>query len=201
MSLKMILSPPSKPDDVSLEDHINSFLPETIRVWAVVRVQGAFNPRTMCDQRQYEYTMPTHVLLGPKPGSAMAEWLARCREAAKPSPAVTAAAAPGPFEAPAETSASSNLPRATLAAEAATSEFWSGRSQEGTFTEDLEIKRSWRITPDLLQSARDFVKQYEGSHNFYNFTVGKDFRDRSCQRTMRKLEVCHCLQVRFKQSH
>ncbi|KAK4049000.1 tRNA pseudouridine synthase 1 [Microbotryomycetes sp. JL201] len=172
LSLKMILAPPSKPADVSLEDHINTFLPPTIRVWTIIRVQGAFNPRTMCDQRQYEYTMPTHVLLGPKPGTIMADWLSKSRAAASKSPtAVPTASASdsGP------TGSSSSLPSATIAAEQATKEFWSRQPEGTTFAQDLVEKRKWRITPELLQAARAFVAAYEGSHNFYNFTISDPF--------------------------
>ncbi|KAM0787434.1 hypothetical protein ACM66B_003515 [Microbotryomycetes sp. NB124-2] len=189
LSLKMILAPPSKPAEVSLEDHINSFLPPTIRVWTVIRVQGAFNPRTMCDQRQYEYTMPTHVLLGPKPGTNMAEWLVKSRAAASKAPSSAMSGSNASATEPGSSSASTSLPPATVAADKVTSEFWSHQPKEGVFADDLAEKRKWRITPELLQAAREFVRAYEGSHNFYNFTVGKDFRDRSAQRLMRKLEI------------
>jgi hypothetical protein len=36
------------------------------------------DPRRVCDQRQYEYTLPTHVFLGPKPGTPMYEMLENC---------------------------------------------------------------------------------------------------------------------------
>lgn len=71
----------------------------------------------------------------------------------------------------------------------ASKEFWASRPEESGFTEDVAEKKKWRISKEALEQARDFVAAYEGSHNYYNFTVGKDFRDRSCQRVMRKLEV------------
>lgn len=164
LALKLILSPPSKAPETSLEDHLNAFLPPAIRVWSVLRVQGSFDPRRLCDQRQYEYTLPTHVLLGPKPSSPMGQMLARSRaELASSTP-------PG-------------------AIQQASDSFWAAQPAESSFGDDVQAKKAWRITPEGMAQAREFLSAYEGSHNFYNFTVGKDFRDRSCQRVMRKLEV------------
>lgn len=78
--------------------------------------------------------------------------------------------------------------------------FWATQPSETNFVEDLKAKRAWRISPGLVKSLRTFVKAYEGSHNYYNFTVKKEFRDRSNQRIMRKLEVSgfyHHLSVHF----
>ncbi|KAK4048363.1 tRNA pseudouridine synthase 1 [Microbotryomycetes sp. JL221] len=183
LSLKLILAPSNKPAEQPLEEYLNTFLPSTIRIWSIVRVQGAFNPRTMCDQRQYEYTMPTHVLLGPKPGTVMSQWLIKCRAQAKKQHTTATAHSESPA------ASTSSLPEATLAAESATKEFWSTRPQDSTWQQDLVAKRAWRIPTPLVEALKAFVQAYEGSHNFYNYTVGKDFRDRSAQRLMRKLEV------------
>ncbi|GAA5828905.1 hypothetical protein JCM3770_004324, partial [Rhodotorula araucariae] len=164
LTLKLILSPPSKDPSTPLEEHLNAFLPPAIRVWSVLRVQGSFDPRRLCDQRQYEYTLPTHVLLGPKPSTPMAQALARAR---------------------AELAAPPHKGALELASET----FWAGQAVESTFGDDIVAKKAWRINAGAMAQAREFLAAYEGSHNFYNFTVGKDFRDRSCQRVMRKLEL------------
>lgn len=170
LSLKLILNPPDMPADSTFEDWVNKFLPPAIRLWTTVRVQGAFDPRKLCDQRQYEYTLPAHVFLGPKPSSEMGKWL----EKARSTPPVVDGAEPQP-----------PITSPIIEASAA---FWASRISSG-FTDDVVAKKKWRITKEALEQAREFVKAYEGSHNFYNFTVGKDFRDRSCQRVMRKLEI------------
>ncbi|KAI5475758.1 hypothetical protein MNV49_000887 [Pseudohyphozyma bogoriensis] len=171
ISLKLIQAPPSLPEGSTIEDHINTFLPAGIRIWKVLGVQGSFSPRMACDQRHYEYTVPTHVFLGPRPGSSLAGWLDKSR-------------------------AKDGEERTKSAAEVATEEFWKGvASGKGNFGEDLARKRKWRITEGVLESARTFVKAYEGSHNYYNFTVGKDFRDRSCQRVMRSLTITDPFEV------
>lgn len=159
------------PADSSFEDWVNKFLPPAIRLWTTVRVQGAFDPRKLCDQRQYEYTLPTHVFLGPKPSSEMGKWLEKARSTP---PAVDGAEPQPPITSPIIE---------------ASAKFWSSRPDSSAFTDDVVEKKKWRISKEALEQAREFVTAYEGSHNFYNFTVGKDFRDRSCQRVMRKLDV------------
>ncbi|GAA6014026.1 hypothetical protein JCM10207_000210 [Rhodosporidiobolus poonsookiae] len=178
ISLKLILQPPSMKPDTSIEEHLNSFLPPTMRVWSVLRVQGSFDPRRLCDQRQYEYTLPTHVFLGPKPGTPMADIIARQRTATSAPPPSTTSDGPS---AAASTSSSPIV--------AATEAFWATQPAGSTFSKDVQAKKGWRMPVEVLEQAREFVRQYEGSHNFYNFTVGKDFRDRSCQRVMKKLEI------------
>ncbi|KNZ59397.1 uncharacterized protein VP01_1740g4 [Puccinia sorghi] len=51
--------------------HINNFLPSHLRVWEIIRVQKSFNPRSFCDSRVYEYSLPTWLFLPPKPGSPL----------------------------------------------------------------------------------------------------------------------------------
>jgi tRNA pseudouridine38-40 synthase len=152
-------------------DWINTFLPPTIRLWSFIRVQGSFNPRNLCDQRHYEYSIPTHMFLAPKPGTAMAERIKAARASSTEgdaAPAVEGAAA-------------------TAIAESAV--FWAAQPEETVFADDLIAKRAYRISPAVLQLTREFIEGYQGSHNYYNYTIGKDFRDRTSQRVMRKLTV------------
>jgi tRNA pseudouridine38-40 synthase len=60
VSLKMI---------VDIEDvigNINSHLPEQIRIFGYVRTLNAFNAKTLCESRVYQYLVPTYVFL-PRP--------------------------------------------------------------------------------------------------------------------------------------
>ena len=50
-------------------------------------------------------------------------------------------------------------------------------------------KRRFRASPEDISTLRETVKLYEGTHNFHNFTVGRDFKDRSNNRHMKKIEV------------
>ena len=44
---------------------INAHLPESVRVFAVMRVPKSFDPRTACISRMYEYLLPARVLAKP----------------------------------------------------------------------------------------------------------------------------------------
>jgi tRNA pseudouridine38-40 synthase len=55
--------------------------------------------------------------------------------------------------------------------------------------EDLARKRQWRVSAKDVDALRATAKKYEGTHNFHNFTVGRDFADRSNQRHMIKIQV------------
>lgn len=50
-------------------------------------------------------------------------------------------------------------------------------------------KKKWRANPEIVNALRDAAKKYEGTHNFHNFTVGRDYKERSCNRYMKKIEV------------
>ncbi|KAI0343284.1 pseudouridine synthase [Trametopsis cervina] len=68
-------------------------------------------------------------------------------------------------------------------------QFWSGTSTETTKEEDLERKRQFRVPTQAVELLRNIAKKFEGSHNFHNFTVGRDYNDRSSMRMMRKIEI------------
>jgi tRNA pseudouridine38-40 synthase len=55
--------------------------------------------------------------------------------------------------------------------------------------DDLRRKRLWRLSPNQVEILRETAKKFEGTHNFHNFTLGRDFSDRSNQRHMKKIEV------------
>jgi len=68
--------------------------------------------------------------------------------------------------------------------------FWPDPEEiPSTREDDLRRKRQWRIGLDLVTFLRETAKKFEGTHNFHNFTVGRDFGDRSSQRHMKKIEV------------
>ncbi|KAJ1655349.1 tRNA pseudouridine synthase 1 [Dispira simplex] len=127
VSLKMIIDIP----DIVVK--INQVLPEQIRVWGYARTVNSFNAKNLCDSRIYEYLLPTHVFLPPRP-----------------KPAVVS-----------EHSAAQPL-RST--------------------PEEMTERREYRITPDVLDRVRQVLKLYEGTGNFHNFTIGKQFTDASAIR-------------------
>ncbi|KAI0676070.1 pseudouridine synthase [Trametes maxima] len=67
--------------------------------------------------------------------------------------------------------------------------FWEGTDPSMTPQDELKRKRAYRISSVQLSALREAAKKFEGSHNFHNFTVGRDFRDRSCQRFLKSIEI------------
>lgn len=120
-----------------------------------------------CDSRKYAYSFPTYLLVPPRPGSGLFYSLRR---------------------------QNGDLP---------TQQFWDFLKQTSGETnseisdqmklaarpEELQRKRAWRISVAELDALRAAVKRFEGTHNFHNFTVDKDFRDRSNQRHMKNIQV------------
>lgn len=131
---------------------------------------GAVNDYRSCDSRKYTYFFPSYLLIPPKPGSGLHKTLS--------------AQASSPSTSPTPTSLSAHL-------------FWSEQpSDEGKPSikdekeQDLKRKRAWRVGADMMEKLRETAKKYEATHNFHNFTVGREFGDRSTQRHMKKIEVC-----------
>ena len=216
LNLKLILSPPDMPESTTLEAHINSFLSPAIRIWKIIRVTGGFHSRTMCDSRMYNYSLPTYCFLDPKPGTSMGDkrtknapdaenWWADkidtqqpAAESATDENAVKTEASE-PVKAEETTEASTGEVPAAANGEAPEVR-QEGEGSEDTaqaapsaFREDQKLRKGYRIPPDTLQRVRDMINAYRGSHNFWNFTVGKEFSDRSCQRVMKNLTVRHPL--------
>ncbi|RKP40392.1 pseudouridine synthase, partial [Dimargaris cristalligena] len=61
VSFKMII------EDPEIVAKINEALPPAIRVWGFVRTPNSFNAKNLCGSRIYEYLLPTHVFLPPRP--------------------------------------------------------------------------------------------------------------------------------------
>lgn len=59
-----------------------------------------------------------------------------------------------------------------------------------TSTELNQRRHDYRASSEDTERVRVILKKLEGTHNFHNYTVARDFKDRSAQRYMMKLEVC-----------
>ena len=171
LTLKLVLEPSSLPEGQTLTEYVNTLLPPQVRIWGMRRVQSAFNARTSCDSRLYEYLLPTYVFLPPKPFSSMWKMLRRLNGAEGESGVA-------PWDDPAVR----DLPLLNHP-------FWREQGYESDFNEDMHAKRKWRISQDELARVRAVFDAYTGSHNFHNYTVGKEFRDRSAHRVMKKLSI------------
>ncbi|KAF8825777.1 hypothetical protein HHX47_DHR6000435 [Lentinula edodes] len=68
--------------------------------------------------------------------------------------------------------------------------FWSTIDPStSTWQEDMIRKRAWRATPAHLERLRTIIQKFEKTHNFHNFTVAQDPRDKTNNRFMKKLQV------------
>ncbi|KAG1768448.1 pseudouridine synthase [Suillus placidus] len=159
VSMKLITAIPGVEDWVA---RVNEELPPEIRVWGSVRVQNSFNARMSCDSRKYTYFFPSYLLIPPKPGSGFQRAYEQHAQSMQGVVPLNASAHP----------------------------FWSAlESHSSTSMDDLVRKRSWRISSDQVELIRETAKKFEGTHNFHNFTVGREFGDRSNQRHMWKIEI------------
>lgn len=119
----------------------------------------------ICDSRKYTYFFPTYLLIPPKPGSGLDRSLQQ----------YAATLSPDPQASPVEGGSIGHS-------------FWAGEDTD-THEEELARKRAWRVPPQQMESLRQAAQKFEGTHNFHNFTVARDFSDRSNQRHMKKIEV------------
>ncbi|GBE86651.1 tRNA pseudouridine synthase 1 [Sparassis crispa] len=67
--------------------------------------------------------------------------------------------------------------------------FWAEAGSESTVEDDLSRKRAYRVPSEKVDELRVMAKKFEGTHNFHNLTIGRDFNDRSCHRLMKSIEV------------
>ncbi|TDL23959.1 pseudouridine synthase [Rickenella mellea] len=124
--------------------------------------------RLSCDSRKYTYFFPSYLLIPPKPGSGFDRTF---KQQSLHSPRI------------------SDVISHTGTLEKNIHSFWQGFEVDSTREDDMFRKKQWRIGPEDLANLRTAVQKYEGTHNYHNFTVGREFRDRSNQRHMKKIEV------------
>lgn len=53
----------------------------------------------------------------------------------------------------------------------------------------IAAKKAYRITPERLQRLQDTLNQYNGTHNYHNYTVQKPFSDPSAKRHIKSFIV------------
>lgn len=67
--------------------------------------------------------------------------------------------------------------------------FWRDVELDSSREEDMVRKKAWRAGQENMQALRNAAHKLLGTHNFHNFTIGRDFKDRSCMRHMKEIEV------------
>lgn len=222
ISCKLIL------EDEDLLDKLNAALPAQIRVWGIERVNRSFDCRKMCSSRIYEYLLPTHSLLPPRPNSSLFN-LIEASKAQHPGilrddpdsiwwdqtkKAILAADVSqsdleqifeksdqmleeNTVESDDEASGNDKVSEAQPDKAATKPQYYDEDGQVTEYGKTVHKIRgienihrdNYRISEEKLDLFRNAMKQYEGSHNFHNFTLGKPYKDPSALRFMKSTSV------------
>ncbi|KAL6454094.1 PUS1 tRNA pseudouridine synthase 1 [Candida maltosa Xu316] len=200
ISLKMII------EDPDIMKKINDHLPKQIRVWGIQRTTKGFDCRKCCSSRVYEYLLPTFSLLPPKPKTALSK-LINEKRSKSPELFVNEKDVEGDdwWKAVEKKIFDIGITQEQLDSigvipveegEEPTTE--EPQEDESTTTSSLsytklikkiknienQSRREYRVSQTRLDEFRQAMKQYEGTHNFHNFTIGKPFKDTSAKRYM-----------------
>lgn len=191
-------------EDDDILEKINAALPEQIRFWGIERVNKAFDCRKMCSSRVYEYLLPTYSLLPPKPNSVLANLLEKKNEehpnikredkegaewwAATIQQVLSESGwTPEELKQLQEQVNDDQDNKQVVDADGQLTEY----GKKVRFVKDIENgrRRGYRISGERLDLFRQAMKQYEGSNNFHNFTLGKHFNDASASRYIKDTSV------------
>ena len=52
------------------------------------------------------------------------------------------------------------------------------------------LRKKWRIDQDTLAEFKAILEMFVGTHNFWNFTVGREFKEAASKRIMKSIQVC-----------
>ncbi|CAN3367308.1 tRNA pseudouridine synthase 1 [Diutina catenulata] len=189
-------------EDEDIVEKINAELPDQIRVWGIQRVTKSFDCRKMCSSRIYEYLLPTYSLLPPKPHTVLADLLLEQDKKHLGIRRDDTEGAQWWRETRAEIVAS-GITEAQL--DELLEQMKAGESpktydSEGHITEagrfiksikqiENRRRREYKVSPERLALFRETMKQYEGSNNFHNYTIGKPYRDPSARRYIMETTV------------
>lgn len=197
-------------EDDDLLEKINLNLPDQIRVWGIERTNRSFDCRKLCSSRIYEYLLPTHSLLPPRPKSSLFN-LIEASKAEHPGilredddavwwentkkTMLELEVTPGEVEQVFEKTAEITFEDGEK--EAKKKEYYNADgevSEWGLLVKRIRgienaCRRDYRVSAEKLALFREAMKQYEGSHNFHNFTLGKTYKDPSARRFMKGTSV------------
>lgn len=186
-------------EDEKIIDKINENLPDQIRVWGIERTNKSFDCRKMCSSRVYEYLLPTYSLLPPKPHTILSEQLEKEKNE---NPEFYRDDEEGSKWWLETTSAVDEIKKEVGYDESVEAQEDLGKTynDKGEITEfgkktkkvkglENERRRAYNVSQERLQIFREALKQFEGTHNFHNYTIGKNFKDPSSKRYMKSLTV------------
>jgi len=172
-------------------DKINAELPPQIRIWGIQKTNNSFNSHTHCDSRIYEYIIPSHCFLPPKPGSTAFESASRLpRQEREVEPEDTfwdSIISPDFYSLLRRYYAHKKLGEGDELPPDLTPE----EADRLTAMRDGEKEaiRAFRISPGRLGRITSAFKVYLGTHNFHNFTIGVPYQSSQAQRYMRTIDI------------
>lgn len=171
-------------------EKVNAVLPPQIRIWGIQRTHNAFNSHTNCDSRIYEYILPTHCFLPPKPGSTASACAASTESQNRdPEPEDRfwdSIIGPDFYSLLRRYTANKKGTSAVGVLDLSPEELQRFNEMK---TRETEAIRSFRISPTRLDRIRSAFKVYLGTHNFHNFTVGVPHHSAHAQRYMMNIDV------------
>ncbi|CAJ0640642.1 15334_t:CDS:10 [Entrophospora sp. SA101] len=153
-----------------LVEKINQNLPEQIRMWV------------------YEYLIPSYVFIPPSAEKKSSDH-DRCEQASTNTlESEISLNSNDVTMVEKESSISTTSSAAKLEVESSNNRMKFIEAPLATAEEMIE-KRKYRITPEMLEYIRQGFKLYEGTHNYHNFTIGRNPLEKSCNRFIINVEV------------
>ncbi|CAG8601242.1 9879_t:CDS:2 [Acaulospora colombiana] len=69
--------------------------------------------------------------------------------------------------------------------------FWQDVANQKIKTKETlhRLRTQWRVDEETVNRFKAIVAMYVGTHNFWNFTVGREFKEAASQRNMKSIEV------------
>jgi len=159
------------PEEVAQK--INEHLPPQIRIYGIQRTNNAFNSHIHCDSRVYEYIIPSHCFLPPKPGSTAASY-AQSVEAQGRDPEPEDNFWDNIIGADFYPLLQRHISQKKEAPEDRLPELSAEESNrlQKMKSDETEAIRSYRLSPSRLGRIRSAFQIYIGTHNFHNLTIG-----------------------------
>jgi tRNA pseudouridine38-40 synthase len=181
VSLKLLLAS-------SIIEKINHFLPPQIRVWGFVKTPNSFHSQKSCDSRIYEYIVPTYVF--EQLDYALA--IASSKERASNQPTLKRKIDHIETEESHDHSKTEPTMETTKNQETEFDhEDKDDHSSIAVTTDELANLRQFRITQDTIVQVQSILDRFLGTKNHHNFTVHKDFNDKSSTRYIKSFKVMY----------
>ncbi|EJT41261.1 PUS2-like protein [Saccharomyces kudriavzevii IFO 1802] len=160
---------------------LNAALPPEIRVWGIQPANKNFNARSACGSRWYEYLVPDFALIGPPRSSSLYQIVGGCYREDGSQEVWDAF-----LEQARRRFSGDELYRLQDTAQKPCEDDPLMQDYVGLLSAALN---NYRLPSSKLHALEAAMKEYVGTHNFYNFTTGKLSGDPSAQRHIKEVVV------------